>query len=194
MTPMRHPVGTKRLFSQPMKILVTTVSYTSIMSMVWLLCTSVICSVSNIATGLHVANTVPLLRLVEQSLKFSANTNKNPWAVQDCNAEIRPPLGSRYENLLSVALFFDGRSQNTDTYAFRFVPDCAGSWNWTLSCPKLTLAPGEPSSGIVEAASSANDGRGGVLRASKNPQFLEREDGSRWTPIGFVRVYTSIRD
>ena len=129
---------------------------------------------------------MPLFRLVEQKVKFSVRTSENPWALQDCNADIRPPVGSRYESFLSLAMFFDGRSQNTDTYAFRFVPDCPGSWNWTLNCSKLVLAPGEPSSGTVEAASSVHDGRGGVLRATKNPQFLEREDGSRWTPIGFV--------
>ena len=152
----------------------------------WLLTASVVACVPTLVTSLHSSPPVPLFRLVEQRLKFCVRQNDNPWVVNDCNAELQPPSGSRYENTnLSLALFFDGRSQEADTYAFRFAPDSPGTWHWELNCSKLTLAKGEPKSGTVVAASSAQNGRGGAVRAKTNPRFFEREDGSRWTPIGY---------
>ena len=32
---------------------------------------------------------------------------------------------------------------------------------------------------------SPDDGHGGVVRGRKNAQQFEREDGSRWTPLGY---------
>ena len=137
------------------------------------------------------AQPAPLFRVVETALQFSQHSSINPWSLAGstpgCQAVLMPPAGSRYSGNMTLPLFYDGDAADGSwELAFRFTPDVAGSWPWTLQCAPLKLLPGEPSAGTVTVASTAGaDGTGGVVGGRTNPQLYEREDGSRWTPIGY---------
>ena len=122
-----------------------------------------------ITTRVHVPQpSVPLFRVVERRFQFAESSDAagggtfNAWAVVGCEATVAPPAHSRHGNM-SIALFFDGDvsgapasastkpSSNARAFAFRFVPDVAGYWRWSLHCPQLTLVTGQDTYGVVEA-------------------------------------------
>ena len=59
-----------------------------------------------------------------------------------------------------------------------------GKWTWQLACAPLDLAANEPSSGSIDVV-AAGGGRGGAVASAHSPQQFEREDGSRWIPLGY---------
>jgi len=124
----------------------------------------------------------PLHRVAQVALEFSAAA-ANPWAVTDCSANVRGPTSSRHA-AMTLPLFFDGTEGDNLVFAFRLTPDIVGTWAWQLDCTTLTLAAGESPSGSIQVT-AAGGGRGGAVASPRSPQQFEREDGSRWTPVGY---------
>lgn len=136
------------------------------------------------------AATSPAFRVAEVRLAFNAGPS-NPWAVVNCSAHVRGPAAatthqqpSRHADMV-VPLFFDGNDATGRLqFAFRLAPDVVGTWTWQLACPPLELAANEPPSGTIGVV-AAGGGRGGAVASPHSPQQFEREDGSRWTPLGY---------
>ena len=137
-----------------------------------------------------------LFRSTEVRLAFAAS-DTNPWAITNCTARVLGPASSRHAAMV-LPLFFDGAvppsqglpshwSSSHWSFAFRLTPDVVGTWSWTLACAPLQLANESASGSITVSAapSGRRPGRGGAVASRLNPQQFEREDGGRWTPLGY---------
>ena len=99
-----------------------------------------------LVAGNPTGNFVPLYRVAEQRFLFSNNEQNplNPFLIStlnNCSANVLPPVASRYGPTMNLLLFFDGvggyysgssgpasnsngrRNTNNTIYAFRFTPD-----------------------------------------------------------------------
>jgi hypothetical protein len=168
-----------------------------------------LCAVAAAAAAATPSISSELFRSTEVRLAFAAS-HTNPWAITNCTARVLGPASSRHAAMV-LPLFYDGMatigtgsstsgpgamppqglpshwSPSHWSFAFRLTPDVVGTWSWTLACAPLRLA-NESASGSITvsvAPSGCRPGRGGAVASRLSPQQFEREDGSRWTPLGY---------
>jgi hypothetical protein len=122
------------------------------------------------APGARQPRSIPQFGLHEVTLEASGRYS-NPYAELAAEASLIGPDG----RMRALPLFWDGGA----TWRFRFTPDVAGEWRWTV----VSRDPGlNGKSGSFAVAPSRR--RGGIRPMRGHPAHFERQDGSPFWFLG----------